>query len=111
MMKPGASIVSAEKGLYTSAYVGSIKLLNSREISGDILHPLHPYGYSTRVWSRAWEATKSSGGNPPAVGGPPCVEDHLIYATPQPDYPIIANNEHMFSILDKNTCFPYGKAA
>lgn len=54
---------------------------------------------------------KNAGGKPPAVGDPPCGEDHLIYTTRQFEHSILAKYEHMFSIIDTNTCSPYGKAA
>lgn len=50
-------------------------------------------------------------GKTPAVGGPPCGEDHLIYTTRRLDHSILAKYEHMFSIIDTNICSPYGKAA
>lgn len=54
---------------------------------------------------------KNAGGKPPAVGGPPCGEDHLLYITRRLGNSIIPKYEHMFSIIDTNTCSPYGKAA
>lgn len=54
---------------------------------------------------------KNAGGKPPAVGGPPCGEDHLLYTTRRFGNSIIPKYEHMFSIIDTNTCSPYRKAA
>ena len=51
--------------------------------------------------------TKNAGGKPPAVGGPPCVEDHLLYTTRQVVCSIIAKYEHMFSIIETNMCSTY----
>lgn len=50
-------------------------------------------------------------GKTPAVGGPPCGEDHLIYTTRRPDHSILSKYEHMFPIINTNICSPYGKAA
>lgn len=66
---------------------------------GEILHSPHAPN------------NKNAGGKPPAVGGPPCGEDHLIYTTRRLDHSILAKYEHMFSIIDTNICSPYGKAA
>lgn len=66
---------------------------------GEILHSPHAPN------------NKNAGGKPPAVGGPPCGEDHLIYTTRRFDHSILAKYEHMFSIIDTNICSPYGKAA
>lgn len=66
---------------------------------GKILHSPHaPYN-------------KNAGGKPPAVGGPPCGEDHLIYTTCRFVHSIISNFEHMFSIIETNTRSTYRKAA
>lgn len=54
---------------------------------------------------------KNAGGKPPAVGGPPCGEDHLLYTTRRFGNSIIPKYEHMFSIIDTNTCSPHRKAA
>lgn len=54
---------------------------------------------------------KNAGGKPPAVGGPPCGEDRLLYTTRRFGNSIIPKYEHMFSIIDTNTCSPYRKAA
>ena len=55
--------------------------------------------------------TKESRGDPPALDESPCVETHLIYTTRRFGYSIIAKYEHMFSIVDTNTCSTYRKAA
>lgn len=54
---------------------------------------------------------KNAGGKPPAVGGPPCGEDHLLYTTRRVGNSIIPKYEHMFSIIDTNTCSSHRKAA
>lgn len=54
---------------------------------------------------------KNAGGKPPAVGGPPCGEDHLRYTTRRFGNSIIPKYEHMFSIIDTNTCSSHRKAA
>lgn len=54
---------------------------------------------------------KNAGGKPPAVGGPPCGEDHLLYTTRRVDYSILTKYEHMFSIIETNIRSPHRKAA
>lgn len=54
---------------------------------------------------------KNAGGKPPAVGGPPCGEDHLRYTTRRFGNSITPKYEHMFFIIDTNTCSPHRKAA
>lgn len=56
-------------------------------------------------------SNKNAGGKPPAVGGPPCGEDHLRYTTRRFGHSIIARYEHMFFNIETNTCSPYRKAA
>lgn len=56
-------------------------------------------------------SNKNAGGKPPAVGGPPCGEDHLRYTTRRFGHSIIARYEHMFFNIKTNICSPYRKAA
>ena len=66
--------------------------------NGKLTHRKSPRGQESR-------------GDPPALDGSPCVETYLIYITRRFDYSIIAKYEHMFSIVDTNTCSTYRKAA
>lgn len=69
------------------------------------------YEYGKILHSPHASNNKNAGGKPPAVGGPPCGEDHLLYTTRRVGYSIIAKYEHMFSIVHTNTCSTYRKAA
>lgn len=69
------------------------------------------YEYGKILHSPHASNNKNAGGKPPAVGGPPCGEDRLLYTTRRFGYSIIAKYEHMFSIVDTNTCSTYRKAA